>query len=131
MGRTRKHGGMLSFTKKFGLQPDLPKFKTDYNSARDPPVPTVDDKYQIAVRKVTEYYGNSKNPADATKLKDLLASINGMKEEEEYKEITPEEALVQLKRLVKGNSNGDLGILTTYGGKKKRSTLRKHRKGRK
>ena len=130
MSRTRKRGGMFKFNRTFGQQPAVPKFKTDYNSSRDPPVPTLDDKYQIARDAVTKYYGNSKNPSDATKLKDLLASINGMQEEENAGETTPAEALKQLKLLVKGNSTGDLGILTTQGGKK-RSTRRKARKGRK
>jgi hypothetical protein len=130
MARTRKHGGMLNFKTKFGSQPAIPQFKTDYNASRDPPVPTVADKYQIAIDAVTKFYGNSKQDSDKTKLKNLVASINGMKEEEEYKEITSEEALTQLKRLVKGNSTGDLGILTTNGGKK-RLTRKKHRKSRK
>jgi hypothetical protein len=122
---------MLKFKTPFGKQPEVPKFKTDYNSARDPPVPSAPDKYQIAIDVVTKYYGNSQLPADAVKLKNLLASINGIKEEETEGETTHAEALTQLKRLVQGNSTGDLGILTTKGGKKKRSTRRKARKGRK
>ena len=131
MARTRKHGGMLQFKTKFGKQPEVPKFKTEYNSSRDPPVPSAPDKYQIARDAVNNFYGNSKQDSDKTKLKNLLASINGMKEEEDDNEITHDEALTQLKRLVKGNSTGDLGILTTYGGKKRRSTHRKPRKDRK
>jgi hypothetical protein len=132
MAKTRKRGGMLNFTKKFGPQPEVPKFKTDYNSSRDPPVPSVEDKYKIAIDAVTNYYGNSKQDSDKIKLKNLLASITGLQEEEKAGETTDAQALTQLKRLVRGNSTGDLGILTTNGGKKgKRLTRRKHRKHRK
>ena len=80
---------MLKFKTTFGKQPEVPKFKTDYNLSRDPPVPQ---------------FINKKAVSDLTdeQKKTLAAHSEAEKKEQAFKK----------------------------GGKKKRSTLRKPRKGR-
>ena len=78
---------MLKFTKKFGEQSELPKFKTDYNASRDPPVPRF-----ITKKAVTDLTDEQK--------KTLAAHSEAESKEQAFKK----------------------------GGRKKRSTRRKHRK---
>jgi tellurite resistance protein len=74
----------------------IPKFKVDMVAKLAER--SGGDKYAEALRIVD---ANLSAKADETKIKNLKASINGMKEEEELGEITSEEATRNLENLIK------------------------------
>lgn len=82
------------------------------------------DKYQDALDKVTHQYGNSKLESDKVNLKNILASIEGLKAEEADGEISPEEASRTLTALIAKHIGGRRR-------KTRRSNRKKTRRSRK
>lgn len=104
-------------------------FITDYNKSNElkftktfvPMTPSIDkDKYREAIDGVTKQYGNSKLESDKVTLRNILSSINGLKEEEKDGEISSQEASRSLKAL----------IAKHIGGRRKTSRRLKSRKTR-
>jgi len=72
----------------------------------NPPIPVVEDKYQVALNKVNYQYGKSNRDVDKVTLKNLVLSINGLRDEEKDGEITPEEGARSLSALVAKHIGG-------------------------
>jgi len=81
------------------------------------------DKYQDALNKVNQQYGNSKSESDKVTLTNLVKSINGIKEEETDGEVPAEEASQTLKNLIAKHVGGRR--------KTRRSNRKKTRRSRK
>jgi hypothetical protein len=64
------------------------------------------DKYQDALDKVNQQYGNSKSESDKVTLTNLVKSINGIKEEEADGEVPATEASQTLKNLIAKHIGG-------------------------
>ena len=80
------------------------------------------DKYQDALNKVNQQYGNSKSENDKVTLTNLVKSINGIKEEEADGEVPSVEASQTLKNLIAKHIGGR---------KTRRSNRKKTRRSRK
>lgn len=87
----------------------------------------VADKYQDAIDKVTRQYGNSKLDSDKITLKNILASIEGLKAEEADGEIGAEEATRTLTALIAKHIGGRRKK-TGRSGRSKRSKTHRRRK---
>lgn len=72
----------------------------------NPPIPVSVDKYQDALDKVNYQYGKSKRDGDKITLKNLVLSINGLRDEEKDGEITAEEAARSLSALIAKHIGG-------------------------
>jgi len=111
----------MNFTKPFNKGP---VFTKPVASAPLPPVPSPPvDKYQDALNKVNHQYGTSTREADKITLKNLVLSINGLRDEEKDGEITPEEGARSLTALIAKHIGGRR--------KTRRSKRRKTRRSRK
>lgn len=114
----------MNFVKNYN-KPKVPVFTNKFTvqSLAQAPAPVV-DKYQDALDKITQRYGNSKLESDKVTLKNLISSIKGLKEEQSDGEITPEEASRTLSVLVAKHIGGRH---KTY----RRSNRKKTRRSRK
>ena len=108
----------MNFVKDYN-KPKVPVFAKTYSQSSAAP-----DKYQDALNKVTLQYGNSKLESDKVNLKNIVASVEGLKAEEADGEISPEEASRTLTALIAKHIGGRRR-------KTRRSNRKKTRRSRK
>jgi hypothetical protein len=94
----------MNFVKDYN-KPKVPVFANKFTVPALAQAP-VADKYQDAIDKVTRQYGNSKLEIDKVNLKNILASIEGLKAEEADGEIQAEEASRTLTALIAKHIGG-------------------------